>query len=81
MSGPPMMKSGPPMMKVHVKRDTVEPRDAASAPAPTEKPAEHGSPSKKARKASKGAGESKENKPNFVLLKESSKRIFKIGFY
>ena len=66
MSGPPMMKSGPPMMKVHVKRDTVEPRDAASAPAPTEKPAEHGSPSKKARKASKGAGESKENKPNFL---------------
>jgi len=61
------------MMKVHVKPDTVEPipdtvepRDAASAPAPTEKPAEHGSPSKKARKASKGAGASKENKPNFL---------------
>ena len=66
------MSSLTPIIKIHVKPQTIESRDvvmkeeAAAASAPAEKPAEHGSPSKKARKAHKGAGESKENKPNFL---------------
>lgn len=55
--------SGPPMMKVYVKRDTVEPTGVEEEAAAAKKSAERGSPSKKARK---DAGESKENKPDFL---------------
>jgi len=47
-----------------MKDDTEMPPAAAAAPA--EEPAEHTSPAKKARKSSDSAGESKENRPDFL---------------